>query len=110
MLYSRWREVQLSTRHKIAEIFGFKKVRSTHVVNNEISDDGFNVKDIEEALALDKLQNFLNNPSTDINYLFNLTVDTLEGKMPEVIIVPEIIAKPVETVKPKKHGNTRTKK
>lgn len=90
MLYSKWMDTSLTTRHKIAEIFGFKKKRSTHVSNNRVVDDGFDVKEMEEAMTIHKLQDFLNNPETDLNKLFQLLVDVLEGKMPKVEIVPDI--------------------
>lgn len=75
-------------------MFGIKKVRSTHVANNEVVDDGFNVKDIEANLTVEALQTFLKNPGTDLDQLFTLLVDTLEGRTPEVTIMPDIIAVP----------------
>lgn len=98
----------MATRSKIAEAFGFIKVRPTHVVNNEIADDGFNVKDIEAAITVEKLQHFLQSLESDLDKLFDLLVDTLEGRMPEnTIDMSQIIAKPVELTKQK---NVKTKK
>lgn len=110
MTYSKWISTSLTTRMKIAEIFGIKKVRSTHVANNEVVDDGFNVKDIEAHLTVESIQIFLHNSIPDLDTLFNLLVDTLEGKMPEVTIVPDIYAVPVEEVKLKTNANRNLQK
>lgn len=89
LLYHVWMQVPISTRHKIAEAFGFKKVRSTHVSNNEIVDDGFVIKDIEEALTVEKMQSYTGSTETDMNILFGLTVDKAEGKLPEIFVVDQ---------------------
>lgn len=115
MLYSRWCDTNLSTRYKIAEIFGIKKVRSTHVADNKVKDDGFEIKDVEEAMTTPKLQEFLKNPSDDLGVLFQLLVDTLEGKLSEVTIQPDptlIVdeGKPIKTKKITTKKNAKTKK
>lgn len=109
-LYSKWMEIGLGTKHKMADIFGFKKVRPTHVSNNAVVDDGYNIKDIEEALTIHRLQDWLNSPETDLARLLQLTVDTLEGKMPIVPIPESIIAVPVEPVVINSKKNAKTKK
>ena len=75
----------LATRYKLAEVFGFKKVHSTHVSNNEVVDDGFNIKDIEDALTVEKMQNYTSSTEADMNVLFGQTVDKAEGRLPEPI-------------------------
>lgn len=79
--YSLWLNTSVGTRHKLAEIFGFKKVRTTHVSNNEVIDDGFELKDIEGAMTVPNLQGYLGVNGTDIILLFKMAVDKAEGKV-----------------------------
>ena len=79
--YSLWLKTSLGTRYKIASIFGFNRKRPTHVSNNEIVDDGFDLKDIEENLSVVNLQKYLNVEGTDIVRLFDMAVDKMEGRV-----------------------------
>lgn len=49
-LYSRWLALPLHIRVKIATEFGIAKTGSTHVVDNRIESDGYNIKTVEAAL------------------------------------------------------------
>lgn len=71
---------------QIATIFGIAKVRSTHVVDNRIQDDGYNVKDIESALTVEKMKEYVGVNEKDAVALFNLLVKKLEGK--DISILP----------------------
>lgn len=81
--YTRWTGIPLSTRIKIAEQFNIPKVRSTHVSNDYVQDDGYNVKDMETALSVPNMQAYLNSTETDLMILFQQMVDKVEGKVVE---------------------------
>lgn len=49
-LYSRWLALPLSTRVKLATEFGIAKTGSTHVVDNRVESDGYNINTVEAAL------------------------------------------------------------
>ncbi len=80
MIYGQWLSLPLSTRIGIASHFGIRKVRSTHVVNDEIADDGYVVHDIEAALSLESIQKFLDTKETDFQTLWKMLVDKMNPK------------------------------
>lgn len=49
-LYSRWLALSLSTRIAIAKELGIAKNGSTHVQDNVVVSDGYNIKTVEDAL------------------------------------------------------------
>lgn len=99
ILYSKWTSISLATRIKLAQEFGIAKVRSTHVTNNVVSDDGYNVKDIENAITIANLQGYIGSSSEDINELWELAIGKIDGKVPEVVQnTPEVIVEPVEAI------------
>lgn len=79
ILYSSWLALSLTTRHKIADQFGIIKTGSTHVVDNQIKDDGFKIQDVENALNLIALQTFLETNETDMQKLFSEVVFRAEN-------------------------------
>ncbi len=87
MTYSKWTDLPLPTRIKIAEIFDVKKVRSTHVAENRILDDGYEIKDIERILAPDTLRVYLNSQSYNPVELFDELVARVNK--PEVVVTEE---------------------
>ncbi len=89
-LYSHWVALPLPTRVAIAAKFGIAKTGSTHVVGDRIQDDGFKIQDVENALNIDKIQEFLGVENTDMNTLFTLLVAKIEGK--EELPAPEVVA------------------
>lgn len=98
-LFSKWMATPISTRTKIAAQFGIQKKRSTHVANNEIVDDGYIIKEIEEALNIDALQKYLNTSETDMLTLWLWMVDKIEGReQTKVNIDTTVIAKPIKIV------------
>lgn len=49
-LYSKWLDLSISTRHKLAKELGIAKTSSTHVQDNRVVNDGYAIKDVEAAL------------------------------------------------------------
>ncbi len=102
-LYSNWQRLPISTRIAIASVFNIPKVGSTHVVSNEIQTDGFPIHLIEEALNLADLQFYLKTDEPDINKLWTMLIDKVEGRsyapvtpkpMPEVVL-EEVLIVPI---------------
>lgn len=90
----------LSTRAKIAENMGIQKVRPTHVSDNKVVDDGYNLQDVENAIKVASMQAYLNSTETDVTKLFQMLIDDAEGKTPAQIggvdFAPVIEDKPVK--------------
>lgn len=115
--YSKWLETSLGTRIKIAQQFGISKHRSTHVSNNVVIDDGYNIADVERVLDVNNLQTFLNSTETDIILLYSHLVDVMEGKVAiimntedSVTPVPEVDSVPTAYEEPKKKVVKKTVK
>ncbi len=98
ILYSRWLSLPLHVRGKIAADFDIPKLRSTHVINNEVADDGYDINMIENALTKEAMQRFIPSQEEDLNVLFNLLVDKAEGKLPEPIVIPPLPPLPPEPI------------
>lgn len=118
-LYSHWLDLSLTTRITIAKAFGIAKIGSTHVQDNRIVSDGFNIKDVENALTPEAMQNYTGSDSTDMQVLFDLTVAKAEGR--EVVSkiesetlrsenIPENDMQSNVIVEPKKKAVRKTKK
>lgn len=86
-LYSKWLALPLSKRAELAARFGIAKVRPTHVFNNEIADDGYNVKDVEHHISTEKIQALFETKEQDPDVLWDML---LNGQ-------PEVKPAPVET-------------
>ena len=102
LAYSKWLSLPLHTRIKIATTFKIPKLRSTHVANDQILDDGYNVNDIEQALSVESLQEYLGIKESDMLTLFNALVDKIEGKespKPVIQATPEATPIPIEVIK-----------
>lgn len=91
LLYSSWTRLPLQTRHKIASQFGISKTSPTHVSDNRIVQDGFKVEDIENALNVRAMQEFVGVEHTDMQTLFELVIAKLENPEVEVTKEPEVI-------------------
>ena len=126
-LYSHWLDLPLATRHKIAAAFGIKKLRSTHVVNDYVQDDGFDIKEIELTLNVENMQKYLETSQMDITVLWGQLVDKIEGReipKEEVKKDPanstltyvdgegkeQVYKSTMGAVKPKKDAKTKAKK
>lgn len=84
-LYSHWRSIPLNTRIQIAEKFGIVKIGPTHVRDNYVESDGYRIEDVEKALNIDAIQEFLGVEQTDMVTLFELLVSKIEGRTIEVL-------------------------
>lgn len=80
-LFSKWLELPISTRHKIAAQFDIIKRGSTEVVGNTIKSDGYIIKEVEEALNIDALQKYIETTETDMAMLWIWLVEKIEGKL-----------------------------
>ncbi len=99
-LYHDWMSLPLETRIKLADQFGIKKTSPTHVFDNRIESDGYSIRDVEKALNLPAIQSYLLTEETDLQKLWPMIVDKINGKMPPVIApTPEATPIPVETIK-----------
>ena len=92
-LYSQWLNLPLTTRATIATAFGIAKTGPTHVQDNRVVSDGYDVRTVEANLNVDSLQKYLASDEPDMAKLWKLLVDKTEGR--EVVAEVE---KPVETV------------
>lgn len=97
-LYSHWLRLPIMTRIKIAHLFNIEKKGATHVVDNQIQNDGFSVKDIESAITKDSIHSYIGDTSiNDLEILFNKLVDKINEKplleKEEIRIVSESIIK-----------------
>lgn len=105
-LFSHWLNLNINTRHKIAAQFGIVKRGSTEVVDNVISNDGYKVKDIEEALNIDALQTYLNTQEADMTKLWVMLINKIEGREYVDDIQPPVQEPKIE-VKKNKGGRPR---
>lgn len=80
ILYSKWLALPLATRHKLAEQFNITKTGYTQVNSNVVTHDGYDVHDIESAMTVPAMQIYLDSDDDNVNLLFTLTVDKVEGR------------------------------
>ncbi len=107
-LYSNWVALPLGTRQRIAELFGIKKKRSIHVSNNLVLDDGYEIKDIDDALTVGAIQSLLDTKEEGIS-LWNRLIFVAEGGVitkPDTPVISEVV---VEELTPKPNAK-KTKK
>lgn len=103
-LYSKWLSLDLPTRIKIAEIFDIIKRGSTHVVDNRIQSDGYNIEEVEAKLSVENLQKYLVTKESDPHVLWDLFTARLEGKEVEQVIEPPLEQKATMSVLPPKEA------
>lgn len=116
MLYSRWLAVPLETRNKIAQLFGIGRRGGVEVNSNEIKSDGYLIQDVEQALNVEALQNYLRTTETNLEVLWNNLLAVVEGRAtlpeakPEVAPVPPLeVLPPAEAQKHKRQYKARIK-
>ena len=80
LLYSSWLQLPIKVRHKIAAQFNIPKRFPTEVVDNQIKNDGYPIKEIEERLNLVSLQMYLETKETDMSRLWVWMVEKIDGK------------------------------
>ncbi len=99
LLYSQWLQLPISTRHAIAQAFHINKKNPTHVVDNQVRDDGYPIGDVETALTMSAMQEYAGTASTSIDLVWAAVVAKAEGRevtisqtvVPEAVVVPETI-------------------
>ncbi len=100
-LYSHWRELSLPTRAVIAKAFGIGKRFPTHVRDNVVIEDGYDIKEIETALNILAIQEYtalLNE--TDLNILWTALVDRAEGRQVGQVELVPIVSETVLEITP----------
>lgn len=88
-LYHLWVELPLNTRHAIALGLGVKQKGGIEVVDNKAVKDGYNIKDIELALEVKNLQEWLKTDEEDFDTLWGMMVNKAEGREP-IVPVPNV--------------------
>lgn len=92
LLYSKWISLPIQTRIKIAADFGIIKKGSIHVVDNHIQNDGYLIKDVEDALNTKAIQKYTGNENqTDLSILWDCLVAKAEGKESFETLTPPIV-------------------
>lgn len=84
MMYSKWLSLSLETRNKIAVAFDIQKKGATEVFSNTIKSDGYMVQDIEGALTVKAMQDYLGSTETDKDTLAQMLIDVMEGRGMEI--------------------------
>ncbi len=93
-LYASWLKLDLSVRARIATQFGIPKTLPTHVQDNVVVQDGYKVQDVESALNIDAIQQYIGVEHTDMATLWDLLVAKIEGRE----VVDEVDAAPDSVV------------
>lgn len=112
-LYSKWISLPINVRIKIANQFNIQKRSSTEVVDNQIKSDGYKINEVEEALNIDALQEYIGTQETDMMMLWMWLVDKIEGRELTQVNIDTTITNmdvdnkvmainPMMTVKPKR--------
>lgn len=108
MLFSKWNSLSLSTRVQIATAFGVAKVGPTHVFDNTIQSDGFKFQDIERAITIEKMQEYLNTNQANFDTLWDMLVAKTEGRL-ETITADEKVGTLSVITPAKKRGRPAKK-
>jgi len=103
LLYSQWLSLPINVRHKIASDFKIQKKTPTHVQDNIIVSDGYNLHDVENALTVEALQNYLHVGEKDLNILWNMLINPVH----ESNVVTDV---PIINLVPKKSGRPKGSK
>lgn len=103
LLYGSWISLPISIRHKIASEFNITKKGSTHVQDNEIISDGYNIKDIESTLTLDNLQKYVNTDEKHMDILWVMLISKIKSLLNPIEVIintsePEKQIIPLETI------------
>ncbi len=98
-LYSKWMELPLLTRVKIAEVFGIPKTGATEVSSNVVVKDGYAVKDIEEKLTIIAMQDYLSpvDGGEDFSELFSRVIEKVMYVPPVPVVQQEVITRTTVT-------------
>lgn len=98
-LYSSWLQLPLATRFKLADAFSIPKKGATEVFSNTISKDGYEVKDIEEKMTVEAMQDYLGlvDGGEDVNQLFTMVVEKINYVPLPPIVQQEVVTKTTVT-------------
>lgn len=108
--YSKWLDLPINTRHEIARIFNITKHGSTHVQDNIIVSDGYNIREIEKALTVQNIQDYLHDYIfSDLDTLFSTMVYRLENPDVQPTKHEEIPTVPTLEIKTAKKTNATKK-
>jgi hypothetical protein len=91
--YSKWLDLPLATRVKLAEIFGITKTGATEVASNHVIKDGYAIKDLEEKLTPEAMQEYLGAVDGEDANLFDLVIEEVMYVPPAPVVAQEIITK-----------------
>ena len=69
----------IHVRQKFASDFGVIKKGSTHVFDNRIESDGYDIAEIEEVFTIEKLRNYLKTKSSDPDKLINMLIERVNN-------------------------------
>jgi len=89
-LFSHWIQLSLVTRQKIASEFGIVQKHGIEVFENTVKNDGYEIKDIEQALNLDSIQRYLGSSETDMIKVWYQLIDKIEGREVVQTIEPSV--------------------
>ncbi len=96
--YSKWLEQPLTTRVKLAEIFGVPKTGATEVASNHVVKDGYAIKDLEEKVTEEAMAVYLEPASYgEDDNLFALVIEKATYVAPVPVVAQEIITKTTVT-------------
>lgn len=101
-MYAKWFSLPLSIRSQIATKFGVAKTGPTHVQDNRVVSDGYKFEEVERALNVKAMKEFVGIDSTDdMATLMDLVVAKIEGReiptpeMPAVAIAMTVEPTPL---------------
>jgi len=97
-LYSKWFQTALATRDKIAKDFGIERKNGIEVFANEVKSDGYLVKDIEEKLTKEAMQQILNTTEDELAVLFDMLVEKYEYVPPVATTIVPAVSTTVQQV------------
>ncbi len=104
-MYGEWTRLPIQTRIKLAEVFGIKKTGPTHVSDNRIQSDGYNVDMIEAAITDEAMRAYLGIGIDDVqsnDILWKLVIDKVNGIKPKAKEVLKFAGSPNDTTISKK--------
>ena len=102
MMYSKWLELPLTTRHLIAQKLNIEKKNPTHVMDNKVISDGYVIQDVETAMSLANLLTYLSTtkrvvpPNAEYQTVWELFVKELlnpavaTGYFSGIEVMPEV--------------------
>lgn len=108
MMYSKWLSLSLDTRNKIADKFGIIRKGQIEVYSNTVKVDGYLVEDIEAALTIEAMRNFVgaNSDVENRDILSDMVIRKIEGPVvtgtpePEKVIASGTFDGKIEVMKP----------